>query len=307
LAPLRTFATNVHAVFPRYFILHIETQLGNPGPDGFSRSLIAYQQDNRAAPAKVINIGDQTNLRSAMAMALADYIAFAYAFVMTDTTVPLKVSFENLGGKQSQSSFDLYVPALLMFSLIMIFFTAATSLIKEVDNGTMSRLMLSNLGTGQFVFAISLNQMLIGISAMALTYISALTVGYTSSGSLITLFVVAAISTLAVVALSVLLSAFMSSIFELWTVGCFPFFLLLLFSDCMFPLPKVDLFSVAGNMLYATDILPTSFTMRALNKVLNHGAGLTDIAFELAAIAILTAGYFVLGSWLFRRRHQCVN
>ena len=121
-----------------------------------------------------------------------------------------------------------------------------------------------------------------------------------------TLLVIGAISTLGVVAMSILTAAFLKSMFELLTIGCFPFFILMFFSECMFPLPKVRLFHIAGHMLYANDILPTSLTVKALNKTLNYGAGIGDVLFELTAIVVLAIAYFALGTWLFRRRHMRV-
>jgi ABC-2 type transport system permease protein len=96
----------------------------------------------------------------------------------------------------------------------------------------------------------------------------------------------------------------MRTIFELLTVGCFPFFVLMFFSDAMVPLPKIPLFHVAGNVVNASDVLPTSLAVRALNRILNDGAGLGDVWFEMAGIALLTAAYFAAGIALFRRRHQ---
>lgn len=50
-------------------------------------------------------------------------------------------------------------------------------------------------------------------------------------------------------------------------------------------------------------MLPTSLCVRAFQRILAHGAGPGDVAFELGAILLLTAVYFALGTWLFRRRH----
>jgi ABC-2 type transport system permease protein len=79
------------------------------------------------------------------------------------------------------------------------------------------------------------------------------------------------------------------------------------FSDCMIPLPKIPLFSVAGFTFNATDVLPTSLTVRAFNRILNQGAGLSDVGVELAVILLLTSLYFAAGAWLYRRRHMRVR
>jgi ABC-2 type transport system permease protein len=147
------------------------------------------------------------------------------------------------------------------------------------------------------------NQVLIGVAALALTYAAALSCGYRSPGSLVLVLLVGAVTTLSVVAIGVLTAAFLKSMFELLTVGTFPFFILMFFSECMFPLPKIPVLRIAAHTLYANDVLPTSLGVKAFNKVLNAGGGLGDIAFELGAILVLTVVYFALGIVLFRRRH----
>jgi ABC-type multidrug transport system permease subunit len=118
------------------------------------------------------------------------------------------------------------------------------------------------------------------------------------------LMFVGAVTTMRVVAIAVLVSAFLKSMFELLTVGVLPFFILMFFSECMFPLPKIRVARFLDNTLYANDVLPTTLCVRAFNKILNHGAGFGAVAFELGAIVVLTAVYGTLGTWLFWRRHQ---
>ncbi len=90
-----------------------------------------------------------------------------------------------------------------------------------------------------------------------------------------------------VIAISILTACFIRTMFGLLTVGCFPFFILMFFSDCFMPLPKIMLFQICGNPVFLNDILPTAIGVRAFNKILNYHAGLGDIAFELCAIVLL--------------------
>ncbi|MHB8868080.1 MAG: ABC transporter permease [Thermoleophilia bacterium] len=285
-------------------------------PPGFSQALRDFREragagTNNAAevgagapPALLVNHADETNVRGAMAMALSDYTAFTYAGVLTQAASPLEVTLTSLGSERPLTDFDLYVPALLVLALIMTLFTAATSLVKEVDRGTMTRLMLSRLRTWEFLAAITVNQVLIGLGALGLTYLAAMSVGYRSDGSVAMVLLVGGVTTLGVVSIAVLTSACLKSMFELLTVGTFPFFILMFFSEVMFPLPRVRVVEIVGQVLYANDILPPTLGVRALNRVLNHGGGLRDVGFELVAMLVLTAGYFALGTWLFRRRHM---
>lgn len=273
-------------------------------PASFSSGLITFGLGELDAAPSLTNHSDAANPRSSMAMAFSDYTAYTFAFAATGSAPPLGLEIKQLGSSQALNEFDLYVPALLVLALIMVMFTAAASLIKEVDKGTMNRLTLSRLTTTQLMAAVSINQILIGLVSLVLAYVAAIAVGYQSQGSLVALLLVGALSTLSVMAMSVLVAAFLGSIFELMTIGVFPFFILMFFSECMFPLPKVDLFRLAGNTVYLNDILPTSLTVRAFNQILNYDAGLGDILFELGMILVLTLAYFGLGAWLFWRRHQ---
>ncbi len=272
-------------------------------PEGFSLRLQEYVSGQGSEPGLLINHGDESNGRAMMAMAMSDYIAYGHVSVVTQAPSPLDLRVSPVGTGEQPSEFDLYVPALLVLAIIMMMFTAAATLIKEVDKGTISRLLLSRLHTAELLAAVSLNQVLIGVVALALAYASAVSVGYHGQGSLLTLLVVGALASLAVVAISVLVSAFMRTIFELLTVGCFPFFILMFFSDCMFPLPKIHLATLGGFTFYATDVLPTALAVRAFNRILNHGASLADLWVELLAIAVLTVIYFTAGTWLFTWRH----
>jgi ABC-2 type transport system permease protein len=288
-------------------VLNRDADLLTEIPAGFSAAIEAIRAGRPVAPPTITHRGNASNPRSTMAMGFADYIAFQYAYAATGLTPPIDVNAAMIGGSQQVTEFDLYVPALLALALIMVMFTAAAALVKEVDKGTMPRLILSRLRLGELLAAVSINQVLVGVVALLLTYAAAMSVGYRPQGSLAAVVVVGGVSTLSVVAFGLLTAAFLTTIFELLTVGCFPFFILMFFSDCMVPLPKIPLFSVAGFTFNATDVLPTSLTVRAFNRILNQGAGLADVAVELAVILLLTAVYFAAGAWLYRRRHMRVR
>ncbi|MDH4195916.1 MAG: ABC transporter permease [Candidatus Aminicenantes bacterium] len=271
-------------------------------PDGFSRSIEGYRQKRTAAVSPLTNIGDTASVRFMVAASLADFVSFSYVTSAAGLEIPEVVKFETVGAIRNPSEFDLYVPALLVLAIIMVLFTAAASIIKEVDKGTIVRLQLSRLTPFEFLSAVSFNQLLIGTAAVGLTYLAALSVGYQSDGSAVMFLLVAALGTLSIIAIGLLVAAWMKTIYELLTVGVFPFFILMFFSE-MFPLPRVTLFRLAGHVFYANDVLPTALTVKALNKVLNFRAGPADVVFELAAIVVLTVLYFAAGLWLFHRRH----
>lgn len=272
-------------------------------PPDFTRSIQDYRNKTGAALSPLKNIGDPSSVRFTVASAFADYISYTAVASAAGLELPAAVEFQGIGSGRSPSDFELYVPALLVLAVIMVLFTAAASIIKEVDKGTITRLVMSKLRAFDFLAAISLNQVLIGTLALALTYLSALSVGYRSQGSIPLFLLVGGLATLSVIAISVFVAALMRTIFELLTVGVFPFFILMFFSESMFPLPRFTLFRLAGHAFYANDILPTSLAVKAFNKILNFNAGLGEVGFELTGIIVLTAVYFAGGLWFFYRRH----
>jgi ABC-2 type transport system permease protein len=274
-------------------------------PEEFSAFIAGSEGASAAAlkPVPVTNIGDETSARFMVAASLADFITYSFVASARKIDLPAAVAFEGLGSGRSPSDFDLYVPALLVLAIIMVLFTAAASLIKEVDKGTIVRLVLSRLKAREYLGAIGLSQVAIGTAALALTFLSALAVGYRTDGSIFLFFLVGALSAFSVVALSLIVAGWMKTIYELLTVGVFPFFVLMFFSESMFSLPKIALLRFGAHTFYANDILPTALTVKAFNKILNFQAGISDIGFEVAAISVLTAVYFVAGLWVYRRRH----
>jgi ABC-2 type transport system permease protein len=276
-------------------------------PEGFDAALEARKEDPGAPPARLVNHGDPGSVRSSMAMAWSDYLATAWVSDATGVSLPLSLDIRMEGSGEAPSAFDQYIPAMLVLSVIMVMFTAAATLIKEVDKGTISRLILSRLSVGEMLAAVTINQVLIGVTALLLTFFTALAVGWHTEGSLVAVLVVGALSTVGVVAMSVMVAAFLRTIFELLTVGCFPFFAVMFFSDCMMPLPRAALVEVAGHVVFLNDVLPTSLAVRALNRILTTGATLGDVGFELGLQAVVTAVYFAVGTWLFTRRHYRVG
>jgi len=272
-------------------------------PEGLSRAIVDQARGRAGVIPPLKNIGDESSVRFMVAAAFADSVSYAYIGSALGKELPAFVEFEAAGSARPRTDFDLYVPALLVLAIIMVLFTAAASLIKEVDKGTITRLALSKLTTPEFLGAITVNQLFIGLAALGLTYLSAMSVGYRGAGSAALVLLVGAVSILSVVAFSLLVAAWMKTIYELLTVGVFPFFILMFFSESMFPLPRLTLFRLAGRAFYANDILPTALTVKAFNKILNFEAGFGEIAFELGAMLVLTVLYFAAGVWAFRARH----
>jgi ABC-2 type transport system permease protein len=272
-------------------------------PDDLSRVLMEYRNGRTPAPTKMTSLGDPANPRYITAAAYCDYLSYEFASAVTGQKSPLEIKVESVGGTKSLNDFELYIPALLALALMMLMFTTAATIIREKDKGTLVRLQMSRMRVHEFLSAVSLTQLIIGVLAMGLTFVTAWALGYRTTGSWSAVMAVGLLSSVSVIAVSLVVAAYLRTIFDLLTIGCFPFFILMFFSGGMIPLPPLSLFSIAGRSINANDILPTTHAISALNKILNFGSGLGGVRVEMGFILALTVVYCLIGIYAFNRRH----
>jgi ABC-2 type transport system permease protein len=273
-------------------------------PADFSESFVRFIMSGKGFLSSLEIYGDQSNLKYMVAASFVDYTTFSYISQKTGIGIPMNVEYKYAGRGKSLSDFDLYFPSLLVLSIIMILFTAGASIVREVENDTITRLSLSKLKSYEFMAALSINQTIIGFFCLFFTLLAAFSVGYRTSGSIPLLVLVGALACFSVISISIITACFIKTMFGLLTVGCFPFFILMFFSDCFLPLPKIDLLSLAGHQVYLNDILPTATATRAFNKILNYNSSFSDVSFEILWIFALSLIYFFIGVRLFKLKYK---
>lgn len=270
-------------------------------PDNFTKSLTQQSMNEKAA---IEIYGDEANPKYMMARIMIDTSVYDYIMKTTGSELPFDIVSKPIENTASPTPFGSYIPGLLALSLVSLMFTAVASIIKEVDKGTINRIKISRLKPVEFLSANSITQAIISIPVLLLTYLTAFGLGFRPVGSLLGVMIVGFISSFSIMGISLIVASFLKTIFELMTIGSLPYFVLLFFSGAWFPMPGKALFTIAGHSIGITDILPVSHTVSAMSKILNYGAHLSDVVFELCAILILTVFYFSIGVWLFNRRHM---
>jgi ABC-2 type transport system permease protein len=278
--------------------------LGVVIPADYSDKLLQYTPGGGgdAAIARVDFYGSLGNPNYAVAAALAWDQVSRQGLEAVKLTLPSEVRETFLEKKQSLGGFDAYVPGGIALAVLMILFSACASIVKENDKKTLLRLKLSKLGAFNFLCGISIVQVVIGTAAIALSYWTALALGYSPAGGFGPVLLAGVFSSISIVAVSLLAASFLSTMFDVLTVGCFPFFIMMFFSGSMFPLPRLTLFTLFGRQVGVTDLLPLTHTVSAFNKVLGSGEGVAGIAYELAALTVLSALYMAAGMALYGRR-----
>ncbi len=246
--------------------------------------------------------GSMSNAKYMVAAVLVGNAVNQQGMAAANITLPASISETFLEKRLPINEFEQYVPGLISLSVLMILFTATASIVKENDKKTLIRLKLSRLGSFNFLTGVCIVQAVISIAAIVISYWTAVALGYRPEGNFGSILFIGIISSLSMVSISLVVASFLNTIFDVLTIGCFPFFILMFFSGCMFPLSKINVLTISGHSLGITDILPLTHTVNAFNKILNYGSGLGDVVFDVFMIVLLTVIYFSTGLILYQKR-----
>ncbi|MBE2270456.1 MAG: ABC transporter permease [Anaerolinea sp.] len=246
-------------------------------------------------------VGDLTNPQYVVAAVFMTGAVESVAQTVTGTPPRVAYTEEALGVSGSRSDFDLYVPGILVFAIIMLVFIAAMTIARETERGTLRRLEVSRMTAVEYLLGVSGTILVIGVASIALTFLTALAFNYHAAGSLLLALLIAALATLGIVGSGLIVAAFSKTVAQAFIIANFPLGIFMFFSGAMFPIPGVDLFTVGGRVVHAFDFLPPTHAVVALNKVLTLGAGLGDVAYELVWLTVLSGLYFAVGVLLWRR------
>jgi len=272
-------------------------------PADFSRAILAAREGREPITTSVTMVGDLTNPYYAVAAVMTSAALDEYIQSATGQPRPIQFAEEPLGASAARSEFEVYVPGLMVFAVIMLVFIAAMTVAREVEAGTLRRLQITRMTSLDFLGGLSLALVLIGVAAVALTFLTAWALGFRSQGPLWVAILVGAVTTFSIIGTGLVVACFSRTVTQAFLLANFPLALFMFFSSAVFPVPKVPLFTLGGRAIGLYDILPPTHAVVALNKVLTLGAGFSDVLYELAALLILSAAYFGLGVWLFQRTH----
>jgi ABC-2 type transport system permease protein len=271
-------------------------------PEDFTSDLDAFHARGQLGQSPIVFSGDLTNPAYAVAAGLTNSIIEEYLRQVSDQPRPVPIVEEALGGSAARTEFENYIPGLLVISIVMMLFTSAMRVTREVETGGIRRLELAQVNSFEYLAGVSGVQVLIGVLSVLITSLTALALGFHSQGPILAALLVAVLTSFSVIGVGLMVAAFSRTTLDAFLIANFPMFLLMFFSGGVFPLPRFVLFSIAGRAFGLFDILPQTHAVLALNKVITLGASLNEVAFELLAIFVLSALYFFVGVWLFHKR-----
>jgi len=273
-------------------------------PGNFSVSL-AGETDHPVSPARLELVGDVTSMKYIVGAIWTEEVINSYVLEVTGINLPITWEETTLGHSGDRSEFEMYVPGLLILSIIMIIFSASAAIVREPETRTLERLKISRLRSIEFLGGISLVQIIIALISLVLALLTAISLGYSLiPGSFAFILLIAFLTSLSMISFSLIVAAICRSIKDVAIIGTFPLFLLMFFTGAAFPITGGRLFTISGYDIMLNDILSPTWAVEALNKVLVRGLEARDTIPEMVAIGVLTILYTILGTWAFRARHM---
>jgi ABC-2 type transport system permease protein len=276
-------------------------------PEGFSDSLNLGLISHKPVPPGFEFVGDMTDFNYIISAIWGSEVVRVYIESISGFPSPFTLKETSLSQTKGFSDFDLYMPGLLVLSVIMLMFTASIAFVTEIENGTILRYRLSGLRTIEFIGGVTVIQVLIGIISVLVTLGTALLVGFQYNGPLWLAMLVVCICALSIIAFSVILGALTRTSNEILVIGNFPLFLFMFFTGAAFPMEGKAILTIGGYGLNFQGLMAPTHAVSAMKKVMLMDYGIREIMPEILAIIILTLLYFMIGIWLFNRRHMRVG
>jgi len=207
-----------------------------------------------------------------------------------------------IGGSISRTEFELYVPGLFVTAIIFLLVEISMFITREMEAGTLHRLKLTRMTAFDFLGGISIAYLVFEFVQIVISLLTAKLLGFRFDGTVGLVVLVALGTVFSTIAFGMIVASFVKTESEAFIVSNFPLFLLIFFTGGMMPMPDTTLFTVSGVSVAAPDVLPPTHAINAINKILIHGAGMADIAWDLFFLGVLTVIYFAIALALFSRK-----
>ncbi len=273
-------------------------------PENFSEQLAKTAKTQKIYQYDIEFAGDLTNQNYIIAAIWTHSILSDYITSVTNIREPFNFIETFIGTSGDRSDFEIAVPGLLVLSIIMLMLSASSAIVVEAEKKTLTRLKISKVTALEFLGGVSIIQILLGVAGVVLTLAVALGFGFRFEGSLLLVLLIAVLTSISIIAFSVIIAAFSKSVTQVLIAGNFPLFLFMFFSGAMFPLYVNEWFSIGDYGISIISFLSPAHAVSALNKILIMQQGFTGIITEIIILILLSAIYFLIGVWFFRRRHM---
>ncbi|WP_238654812.1 ABC transporter permease [Paenibacillus piscarius] len=271
-------------------------------PPGFSKSLLNHEPSGQSPTVQVNMLGNPANLTYSIISSLVENYIHNFVWSYGTAISPVQLIYEETGEAQVSSEFANMAPGLMVFSVFFLLILSSMVVTRELENRTMQRIILSKASAFEFCAGITLSQMVLAAAMLPLVFASSLLMGFSSSGSYILAYAVSLIATFSAIGIGLVIAAFCKTSLEAFILGNVVLTPMMFLAGIFFRVPPVKLFTVMGKEIELLTFMPTLDAVSAMNKILINNAGINEVLPEIIVLMVLSAGYFLTGIYLFRRR-----
>jgi ABC-2 type transport system permease protein len=277
-------------------------------PSGFTRALEDARAGGAGHPtAEIEYVGDTASFSYVFAKGFIDPYIRGYIQMQSGLGSPIYGNYEFLPGTGTSSDFDAAIPGLLVFSLLFLIISSASSLVQEEMHHTLARFRLARVSGFDLVAGVSLAQMVLAVLEVAIGFLTAVLLGYGRGTDLLQparillLFGVALLFAVPVVGLGMITAAFSRNDGDAASLGSILLVPLVFLSGILFPMPAVPLFSIGGRTVGLYDLFPSTLASEAIRKAVTLGDP-SAFLFPVAGLLLQTVVIVWIGAALFQKR-----
>ncbi len=272
-------------------------------PANFSTALQDFAARNGgAAAAEITLVGAPEADEYVFARSLLSGYLRQFALQAAGWEESIDVRYSFVPGTGTMSDFDFGVGGVIVFGIAFSTVIAAELMVREQLSGTLRRLRLTRLRAFELLSGVTLALSVVALVQVPITLGAALLAGFSNHGSLALIVFICLLFNLSAIGLGLLVAGFSRTPADATNLASAVLVPLVFLSDALYPMPKMPLFTWGGRVIQPYDFLPTTHAAAAIRQVTVFAAGVSDLVFELAALALLSVGIYVLGVLLYHRR-----
>ncbi|MGI9645207.1 MAG: ABC transporter permease [Ilumatobacteraceae bacterium] len=202
----------------------------------------------------------------------------------------------SIGGEDSDTlNATFLTPGVALFGFVMVMFTSSMLLARDRETALFDRLRSAPLRASDFGLAYALPALLVAVLQAAIVFTLGGVLGMEIAGSALLVVTVLVLMAVFYVALGIAAGALLTLAA---TTGAYTAVLLLtVFGGTWFRLDDIG-----GPVKTIAGFLPFSHAIDAMRAVMEDGAGLADIAGDLAWVAVFAVGAAALAVGSVRKR-----
>lgn len=192
----------------------------------------------------------------------------------------------------------------MIFSVFFLLILSSMIVTKEVENRTIHRVIMSKIKPYEICGGISLSQLVLAAIMLPMVFATSVLLGFSSTGSYLLAFLVSIVTTFSAIGIGLIIAAFCKTSLEAFVIGNIVITPMMFLCGIFFKVPPVKLFTIMEKEIELLTFMPTLDAVTAMNKILINNADFKGILPEFIVLTVLSAGYFVLGVFLFSIRYM---